>query len=92
MPRTDLENLQKRCWASKYWRELPAADELRDLMQHELVKPIEWSGYDQELERADPEQIARSVTALRKLLILREQEKQRFETAYPLTARLRAAA
>jgi hypothetical protein len=92
MPRTDLENLEKRRWASKYWRELPAAKELRDLIKHELLKPIECRGYERELEVADPEQLARSVTALRSLLIIREREKKRFETTYPLTARLRAAA
>ena len=92
MPRTDLENLEKRRWASKYWRELPVADELRGLMQHELLKPTEWRGYDRELEQGDPEQLARSVTALRALLIIREREKKRFETTYPMTARLRAAA
>ena len=92
MPRTDLENLEKRKPYSKYWRELPAADELRDLMRHELLKPIEVRGYEQEIVRADPEQLARSVTALRALLIIREREKQRFEETYPLTTRLRLAA
>ena len=34
MPRTDLENLEKRRWASKYWRELPVAEELYDDLAH----------------------------------------------------------
>jgi hypothetical protein len=92
MARTDLENLHKRRWASQYWRELPVANELRDLIQHQLLKPIECRGYERELEMADPEQLARSVTALRSLLIIREREKKRFEITYPLTTRLRAAA
>jgi hypothetical protein len=92
MPRTDLENLEKRREYSKYWRELPSAAELRGLMRHELLKPIEWRGYDRELREASAEQLARSVTALRALLIIREREKQRFEEVYPLTTRLRMAA
>jgi hypothetical protein len=92
MPRTDLENLEKRRWASQYWRELPAAAELRDLLRHELLKPIEQRGYERELEAGDPEQLARSVTAVRALLIIREREKGRFESTYPMTTRLRAAA
>lgn len=92
MPRTDLENLEKRREYSKYWRELPAADELRDLMRHELLRPTEWRCYSRELKAGDTEQITHSVTALRSLLIIREREKKRFEAAYPLTTRLRLAA
>jgi hypothetical protein len=92
MPRTDLENLEKRRWASKYWRELPVAEELRDLMRHELLKPTEWRSYNRELETANEEQLARSVTALRMLLIIREKQKLDFEATYPLITRLRAAA
>jgi hypothetical protein len=92
MPRTDLENLEKRRWASKFWRELTPARALRDLMQHELLKNAEWRCYDRQLREENEEQLARSVTALRALLIIREREQQAFQTAYPLTTRLRAAA
>lgn len=92
MPRTCLENLEKRRWASEYWRELPAAIELRDLLQHELVRKVERRCYRRELDAGDQEQIARSLTGLRHLLILREREQQRFRLAYPGLHRLRAAA
>jgi uncharacterized protein YeaO (DUF488 family) len=92
MPRTDLENLEKRRWASKFWREITPAKELRDLMRHELLKPAEWRCYNRQLLEEDEEQLARSVTALRSLLIIREREQKAFQTAYPLTTRLRAAA
>jgi hypothetical protein len=92
MPRTDLENLERRRWASKFWREITPANELRDLMQHELLKNAEGRCYDRMLVEEDEAQLARSVTALRALLIIREREKKRFETAYPLTVSLRAAA
>lgn len=82
--RTDLENLEKRRWASKYWRELPAAKELRGLMDHELVRPVERRCYERELAAGDPEQLVRSVTALRHLLIVRERAKLRFQATYPL--------
>lgn len=92
MPLTDLESLEKRRWASKYWRELPAEKELTQLLAHELVRPTEKRGYERELADGDAEQIGRSLTALRHLLIIREREQQRFHTAYPGIARLRAAA
>ena len=91
-PRTDLENLERRRQYSKYWRELPAATELRRLMQHELLKEVERRCYSRELEAGDPEQLARSVTALRALLIIREREKLRFNAAFPTITRLRLAA
>jgi|GEM_PF-6684894 len=92
MARTDLENLENRRWASKYRRELPAKTELANLTQHELLRPAERRAYEQELAAGDAEQHARSLKALRAILIIREREKLAFEKAYPTITRLRAAA
>ena len=92
MPRTDLESLAKRQPYSQYWRELSAAQRLKALTQHELLRPAERRAYERELATSDAEQLARSVTALKAILIIRERKRRAFEQTYPLLTRLRAAA
>ena len=92
MPRTDLENLEKRRWASKYWRELPASTELEQLAQHELTHDVEARCLARTLQAGDAETIERELTAHRYLLIIREREQQRFRKVYPLLSSLLAVA
>ncbi len=92
MARTCLENLEKRRWASKYWRELPAEAELEQLIQHELTRDVEVRCLRRTLSNADAEAIAREIIGQRQLLIIRERERLAFAKAYPLAVRwLRAA-